>query len=93
MSLRDDYIKKMEARFTELKEKIRELREKADQAETNLELEYYTLVDELQVNLEIANQKLQLLRASSEENWEEFKSEFEAIWDSMHEMIRSITAP
>ena len=43
MSLRDIYEKKMQDQLNELKSEIDELREKADQVETNLQLEYYTL--------------------------------------------------
>ena len=44
MSLREIYEKKMQAQLNELKSEIDEFREKADQAETNLQLEYYTLI-------------------------------------------------
>lgn len=93
MSLRDTYEKKMQAQLNELKAEIAELKEKADQAETNLQLEYYTLIDELHLKLETANQKFHLLKQASDEKWDEFKSEFELIWDSLRELINSITAP
>jgi F0F1-type ATP synthase membrane subunit b/b' len=93
MSLREAYIRKMQDRLNELKDQVHALREKADQTETNLELEYYTLIDELQVKLETANQRFQLLKEGSEENWEELKTEFELIWNSLRELIKSITSP
>lgn len=93
MSLRETYEKKMQAQLSELKAEIAELREKADQAETNLQLEYYTLIDELHLELETANQKFQLLKSASDEKWEEFKSEFELVWDSVRELIKTVTAP
>ncbi len=93
MHLKAIYEKKMQPRLDELKEEIDGLRQKADEAETNLELEYYTLLDELQVKLEMANQKFQLLVQSNEDDWEDFKSEFEAIWDSLRELVKSVTAP
>lgn len=93
MSLRETYEKKMQAQLNELKAEIAELKEKADQAETNLQLEYYTLIDELHLKLETANQKFHLLKQASDEKWDEFKSEFELIWDSLRELINSITAP
>jgi len=52
MSLRETYEKKMQAQLHELKTEIAELKEKADQTETNLQLEYYTLIDELHLKLE-----------------------------------------
>ena len=93
MSLREIYEKKMQAQLNELKSEIDEFREKADQAETNLQLEYYTLIDELQLKLETANKKFHLLKQTSDEKWDEFKSEFELVWDSLRGLINSITSP
>ncbi len=93
MSIREIYEKKMQTQLHQLKAEIDELRKKADQAETNLELEYYTLIDELHLKLDTANQKFHLLKQANDEKWDEFKSEFELIWNSLHEMIRSITSP
>ena len=93
MDLKAIYEKKMQPRLDELKDEIDELRQKADEAETNLELEYYTLLDELQVKLETANQKFQLLTQANEDDWEDFKSEFEAIWDSLRELVKTVSSP
>ena len=91
MHLKAIYEKKMQPRLDELKEEIDELRQKADEAETNLELEYYTLLDELQARLEMASQKFKLLVQANEDDWEDFKSEFETIWDSLRELVKSVT--
>ena len=93
MSLRETYERKMQDQLNELKAEITELKEKADQVETNLQLEYYTLIDELHLKMETANQKFHLLKQASDDNWDEFKSEFELIWDSARELIKSITSP
>jgi uncharacterized coiled-coil DUF342 family protein len=93
MSLREIYEKKMQTQLHELKSEIDEFRIKADQVETNLQLECYTLIDELHLKLETANQKFHLLKQASDEKWDEFKSEFELIWDSLGELIKSITSP
>jgi hypothetical protein len=69
MHLKEIYEKKMQPRLDELKEEIDELRQKAGEAETNLELEYYTLLDEAQVELETAS------------------------WDSLRELVKSVTSP
>jgi len=93
MHMKATYEKKMRHQLEELKKEISELSNKAAQAETNLQLEYYTLVDELQVKLEIADQKFHLLTQAGENDWEEFKTEFELVWDSMRELIKSVTSP
>ena len=93
MRFKKTYEKKMQARLNELAAEIDELREKAEQMEVNLQLEYYTFIDELQVKLEIARQKFDGLNQADEEDWEEFKNEFELIWKSLRELIKSVTSP
>jgi hypothetical protein len=93
MHLKTIYEKKMQPRLDELKEEIDELREKADETETNLELEYYTLLEELQVKFETTNQKFQLLVQANEDDWEDFKTEFESVWDSLRELVKTVTSP
>jgi len=93
MHIKATYEKKVRHQLQELKEEISELKNKAAQVETNLQLEYYTLIDELQVKLEIADQKFHLLTQAGEDDWEEFKTEFEQVWNSMRELIKSINSP
>jgi hypothetical protein len=93
MSKREKYESKMQAQLDELKADIVRLKEKAEQTEINLELEYYTLIDELQLKLEAGEHKFELLKQANEETWEEFKSELEHSWDSLRELIKAITAP
>ena len=93
MHLKAIYENKMRPRLGGLAEEIDELRQKAGETETTLELEYYTLLDELQGKLEAANQKFQLLVEANEDDWEDFKSEFEAIWDSLRELVKTVTSP
>jgi hypothetical protein len=93
MSMRELYERKIQAQLNELKTEIARLKEKAGQAEANLELEYYTLIDELHLELEAAEQKFQLLKQAQDEKWEEIKADFELSWDSLLEMIKAITSP
>lgn len=93
MSKRAKYENEMQAQLAELKTEIAGLAKKAEQAEINLELEYYTLVDELQLKLEATEQKFELLLQANEDKWEEFKSELEHSWDSLRELVKVITAP
>ena len=93
MNERKSYESRMQAQLDGLKAEVAELKQKARQAEINLELEYYTLVDELQVKLEVAEDRLEMLKMANEEKWEEFKSSFEHSWDALRELIKAITAP
>ena len=93
MRLKKIYENKLLTRLDELRTEIDGLRKKVEQAEVNLQLEYYTLIDELQVKLEFANLKLQRKIRSGEEDWEEIETEFELIWNSLRELIKSVTSP
>lgn len=92
MSIRDGYEKKMQAQLDDWRAMLAEFKEKADQEETNLQLEYYTLIDEVKLELEAAHKKLERLKESSDETWEEFKAEVEIAWDSLHELVKIITS-
>ena len=93
MSERENYESKMQAQLDELKTEIAGLGKKAERAEINLELEYYTLIDELRLTLGVTEQKFELLLQANEDKWEEFRSELEHSWDSLRELIKVITAP
>ena len=93
MSLRDIYEKNMQARLDEWKARLEVFKEKADQEETNLQLEYYTLIDEIKLEMDAAHKKLEQLKQAGDETWEEFKDEVETTWDMLDELIRSITLP
>lgn len=93
MNIRKRYEEKMQAQLHELKQEVAAIREKAEQAETNLQLEYYTLVDELHLKLEATEQKFELLKQTRDEQWEEFKADLELSWNSLRELIKAITSP
>ena len=91
--MRHSYEKKMLVQLDELKAEVAVLTEKAGQVETSLQLEYLTLIDELQLKLETVEQKFELLRLANDGRWEEFKTELEHSWESLRELIRAITSP
>ncbi len=93
MSIRDIYEKNMQVRLDEWKARLEVFKEKADQEETNLQLEYYTLIDEIKLELDTAHKKLEQLKQAGDETWEEFKTEVEITWGTLDELIRSITLP
>ena len=93
MSVRYIYEKNMQVRLDEWKARLEVFKEKADQEETNLQLEYYTLIDEIKLELDAAHKKLEQLKQAGDETWEEFKTEVEITWDTLDELIRSITLP
>lgn len=93
MSIRDVYENKMQARLDEWKSRLGTFKEKADQEEANLQLEYYTLIDEVKLELESGHKKLQRLKQASDDTWEDFKDEVETTWDSLDDLIKALTLP
>jgi hypothetical protein len=93
MSIRDIYEEKMQVQLDEWRAGLEVLKDKADQEETNLQLEYYTLIDEIKLELETAHKKLQQLKQAGDETWDELKAEVETTWDALDELIRSLTLP
>ena len=93
MSIRNDYEKKMQAQFDEWKTRIHVFKEKADKEEANLQLEYYTLIEEVELELETAHKKFQRLKQTGDEAWEEFKTDIEHTWKPLEELIKSLALP
>ena len=93
MSIRDVYEKSKQAQLDEWKTRLEVFKQKAEQEETNLQLEYYTLIEEVALELDVAHKKLQALKHSSDEAWEELKAEVELTWDVLHDLIKSLTLP
>ena len=93
MSIRDVYEKKMQAQLDELKSRLEVFKERAGQEETSLQLEYYTLIEEINLELKSAHEKLQPLKQAGDDTWEEFKTEIETTWDLLDELIRSVSLP
>ena len=91
--MREIFERKMQTQLDELKVELAGLKDKAGRAEANLELEYFTLIDELRLKLEEVEQKFELLQQVNDEKWEEFKTELELSWDSLRELVKATTSP
>jgi hypothetical protein len=91
--MRKEYESKMRAQLEALRQEYEELKQRAGQAETNLELEYYTLLEEVQVRLESAEQKFELLLEAHEDQWEHIRDEVEQVWTAARELIRAVVSP
>lgn len=84
---------RVRTRLDALRREFDDLKHKAAQAESNLELEYYTLLEELQIDLESAEQKFELLLDTHEDQWQRFGNEVEEIWRAARELVRAINSP
>jgi hypothetical protein len=93
MSIRKTFETSKQTQLDAWKDRLEKLREKAEQEETNLQLEYYTLIEEIDLKIDDAHKKLHLLKQAGDEKWEELKMEIETTWDSLEELIKSLTLP
>ena len=91
--MRKTYEGEMRTRLQALRKNVEAIEQRAEQAETNLELEYFTLLEELRLALENAERKFELLLESHDEQWEGIKTEFEQLWRGARELIRAINSP
>ena len=93
MSARKEFSDRMRARLDELRAEVDRLEHRVEHAETSLELEYYTLLDELKVKLQAAEQKFELFLETHDDAWKTFRTDLEQSWESMRSIIRAITGP
>ena len=93
MSARQGFEKKMRAELAQLKAEYENLKTRAGRVESELEAEYLTLVEELKIELQEAEQKLELFAETHEDQWEEFKLDLERSWESLRNLIKAVTGP
>ncbi len=93
MSARQGFEQKMRAELTQLKAEYENLKTRAGRIESELEAEYLTLVEELKIELQEAEQKLELFAETHEDQWEEFKLDLERSWESLRSLIKAVTGP
>ena len=91
--MRKEYESRMRSRLDTLRREYEELKQRAGQAETSLELEYYTRLEELQIALETAEQKFELLLEAREDQWERTREEVERVWKAARELVRAVVSP
>ena len=91
--MRQEYESKMRSQLEALRHEYEELKHRAGQTEANLELEYYTRLEELQVAIETAEQKFELLLETHEDQWEHIKEEVEQVWEAARELVRAVVSP
>ena len=89
----EEYESKLRKRLEALRHEYEDLRQRAGQAETNFELEYFTRLEKLKLALESAEQKFELLLEAHEDQWEHIRDEIEQVWNSARELIRAVTSP
>lgn len=92
MSMRETYEKKLEAKLDEWSAEIDKLKAKADEAQADVQLEYYKQIEELRSLQATANKKLVVLAKAGDDAWEDLKAGIESAWDSLGNALKSATS-
>lgn len=87
MSLKDAYAKKMQAELDEWNAEIDKLKARAKKADAQAQIEYHKQVENLQGMQDKAKHRLDELRASSDEAWEDVKKGAEDAWHALGEAL------
>lgn len=91
MNMKEAYLNKLQSRIDELGAEITKLKAKADQAEANVQIEYYKDIEELRSLQDAAKSKLAKLKEASDDAWEELTAGIDNAWDSIENTLNSIT--
>ena len=77
---RKAYEEKLDAQLKEWNAQIALLKAKAENAEADAKLDYYTTIEALEHKQDKAKTKLQELKTSGDEAWEVVKAGAEKVW-------------
>ncbi|WP_045226779.1 hypothetical protein [Methyloterricola oryzae] len=87
MATRDEYIEKLEFQFKSWAKSIEELKNKADKATAETKSECSELIETLRSQHAAAQTKLQVLKQSGEEAWDELKPGMENAWNELRSSV------
>lgn len=80
---RKAYEEKLDAQLKEWSAQIALLKAKADGARADLKIDYYKTIEALQRKNDEARTKLQALKTSGDEAWEDLKIGAEKVWSEV----------
>jgi len=83
MKTKEEYQVEMEAQIAKLHTKIDELKVQAALAKADAKDKYHEQIEVLNDKYEVTRVKLQELKASSGNAWEDIKSGLESAWDEL----------
>lgn len=89
MDKRDVYEKKMKEKLDQWRDRIDELKVKADQAEAEAKIEYHQQIDKLRAMQRASEEKMRKLRTAGDDAWEDLKAGMDMAWESLGEAVRS----
>lgn len=88
MTTRDAYVEKAKAKLDEWNAEIDKLQAQSKQASADAEIKWRENMKTLQQQRDVAARKLEALKSSSEQAWEDLKSGFEAACRDMSDSVR-----
>lgn len=89
MSMKDAYLKMLQAQLDEWDAEIEKLKANADKFQEESRLEYYKQFENVRQQQKEAQAKLEELRQSSEDAWEDLKAGMENAWDDLGKAVKS----
>ncbi len=88
MEERNKYIDKLTAQLKGWEAEIQKLEAKADKASADVKAEYEERIKELRDKKDKANSKLEELRQSSQESWEDLKKSLDNLGEELNVLIK-----
>ena len=89
MNRKEAYSKKIQAQLDEWDADIRKFQARADRAEANAQLEIQKQIKTLKRKRQEAGNKLDELKAASDDAWEDFKDGLESARDALGSALKS----
>lgn len=87
MSMKQEYEEKLQAKLEECLLQIDKLTEKADKAESELRSECYRIIEDLRIKQEAVRGKLEEIRQTGEESWEDIKPGAVSMYDELTKVV------
>lgn len=92
MSLKEAYIKKLEAQLREWDAEIGKLKAKADKANSEAQIKYHKQIQELRSLQAQAREKMEEIRKARGDAWEDLKGGAEKAWSTLGTALKSVAS-
>lgn len=89
MSTKQAYEQKLEAQLKQWRADLDKLEAKADEAQADAKIEYQRQISSLKSKRSDLKQRLETLKKSSGDAWEEIKTGTESAWQSLSQSFKS----
>jgi hypothetical protein len=87
---KDQYMENIKTKMAVWKNKIDQLQEKAELSEGEMKIQYQNHIKELKTKYALAQEKMELLAVSTENDWERIKAAADRAYEAMAEAIERL---